>query len=79
MNDENNLVFETPIQKNKFSSPELKAIKSLPNSIPFQSGMFSLALLTSFCLTGEDGSDHAKNISTYLYHTSILFPPSLFA
>ena len=72
MNDENNLVFETPIQKNKFSSPELKAIKSLPNSIPFQSGMFSLALLTSFCLTGEDGSDHAKILAP-IYTTPLYY------
>ena len=64
INDKNMLSLEIPIPKNKFSSPELKAIKSLPNTLPFQSGMFSLAALTSFCLTADDDRDHTKALQS---------------
>ena len=64
--DEKKMLVEVPIHKNKFSSPELKAIKSLPNTLPFQSGMFSLAALTSFCLTDDDNHNYSIALQSIL-------------
>jgi len=75
INNENMIPIEIPITKNKFSSPELKAIKSLPNSIPFQSGIFSLAALTSFCLSADDNDDYSEilqSISTTPLYYALL-------
>ena len=75
INDQNVMSMEVPIKKNKFSPPELIAIKSLPNILPYQSGMYSLAALICFCLTNNDDNDYPialqSILTTPLYYALI--------
>ena len=47
-----------PIKKNNFCSPELCNIKSLPATIPYQAGIYSLATLATFVLTNNTNKDY---------------------
>ena len=56
-----------PLEITKFSSPELQQQNSLPFTIDYRSGLFSLASILSYCLFAETLLDKdEKQVKNYL-------------
>ena len=47
------IVIDSPINLNRFQSPELKILSQIPENIDFRSGYFSLASFLSYCLFAD--------------------------
>ena len=63
IDSKNALTLSIPISKD-FCSPEVCKIKTLPASIPYQAGLFSIAALTTFSLTNNKNPDYMKTLES---------------
>jgi len=57
------MTISTPIPKT-FCAPEICKIKTLPVTIPYQAGLFSIAALTTFALTNSENPDYKVNLES---------------
>lgn len=58
------ITIDTPIRKNKFCAPEMCKVHKIPTDISIKAGIFSIAALTSFCLTGLDEKNYKKSLES---------------
>ena len=57
------MTISTPIPKT-FCAPEICKIKTLPVTIQYQAGLFSIAALTTFALTNSENPDYKVNLES---------------
>ena len=63
---------DRPYKKSPFFSPEFKNISSLPASISYKSGFYSLAVLISYCMLNEYiKNDDKQEILAPIYTTEL--------
>tara|TARA_B110000908_G_scaffold99680_1_gene117690 strand:- start:4961 stop:5584 length:624 start_codon:yes stop_codon:yes gene_type:complete len=65
------LYIDKIIKKNKFISPELDNLESIPNKIHYKTSIYSLALICIYCLTKKNIKDNPLGLIDYIYGTKL--------
>lgn len=65
------LYIDKIIKKNKFISPELENLESIPNKIHYKTSIYSLALICIYCLTKKNIKDNPLSLIDYIYATKL--------
>lgn len=65
------LYIDKIIQKNKFISPEINNLESIPNKIHYKTSIYSLALICIYCLTKKNIKKNPVSLIDYIYGTKL--------
>ena len=66
------LVISKLVTKNKFVSPELEDLQSIPNQIHYKASIYSLALISIYALTGKHVTlENFKELTDFMYATKL--------
>jgi hypothetical protein len=65
------LYIDKIIQKNKFISPEIDNLESIPNKIHYKTSIYSLALICIYCLTKKNIKKNPISLIDYIYGTKL--------
>ena len=65
------LYIDKIIKKNKFISPEIDNLESIPNKIHYKTSIYSLALICIYCLTKKNIKDNPLGLIDYIYGTKL--------
>ena len=65
------LYIDKIIKKNKFISPEIDNLESIPNKIHYKTSIYSLALICIYCLTKKNIKEKTLSLIDYIYGTKL--------
>jgi hypothetical protein len=65
------LYIDKIIKKNKFISPEIDNLESIPNKIHYKTSIYSLALICIYCLTKKNIKENSISLIDYIYGTKL--------